>query len=856
MKNQLKTYLKSLFTVAFSFIFLLNNVTLVYAETRTDAEVSNTQQYAIDLLNSLRIYEGVEPVIGSEDFVRRDAFAFLLARIAGMENAEYFGSELYDDVQKDSFAYNAINNLTELGVISGYGNNKFKPTSYITLDEATILILKLMGYGNFTDLQNESEYKRCVSSQNFHRGIVRALDKRLQVKQLTLLLYNALTADIPQMVSIGTYRLVPGETLLSATFRVFETEGVITANEITSFDIGGKLKKGMVRIGNKEFLVGNTDAAKYIGYKVKAYYSDEDGNSELFCIDTEKYNNEVTMQYEDLNFTGMTYTYSPNGKSRKQYTISPSANVIYNGRTIYFNSTKMVPAYGAVTIIDNDSDSKYDTVIIKDIRNAVVHSYSPVNNSIIAKYGATSVDLSKYDEGNVNIHKPDGKGVKVTTLKEWTVLAVCESDDGEYIEIIVLNEETNGTVNGMSTSDAGNPILNIGASKYEVAPSYNTSGSYDITVDFCGTFYLDIFGRIAAADGKILDYKWGYATNCKYSSKDDAFKIKILNQDSGAIDAFYTSAKLFIDDVKYTSNTPPLAVPQVIRYKMDKEGRIRRIYTVGGGNLVLLNGNISRGYKGNQFMDEIAMDSNTVILQIPRTTGTTAISYSDDINDESLYSVMTVSDLKTDSWYYVSAYGITSKDIISPCIVLERGISASTTPGDIPVLITKIYVGLNSDGEAVDIITGYQKDAMVEFFTPSTGYAAAQGIEKGDLYSFQTLPDGTICTAIYIYDKATDRLNSNFNGRAFNESVSAKMGYAYNSEGVYLQVSTNTSTLVSPKIYRTNSAKISIWDSDDDKNPVKVGSISDIQSYCHSGQASRVVVWSRNQVPEFIISYQ
>ena len=858
MKKHFKVSVKSLITIAFSVIFLLNSFSLAYAESGNTAEMNNTEQYAIDLLNSLNIYEGVEPAIGSEAFVRRDAYAFLLTRIVGMEDAVYYGTPYYDDVDEDSFAYNAVNLLTELGITAGYGDRKYKPATYITLDEATRMILRLMGYANFTDLQNEGDYLRCVNDQNLHRGIVRAKDARLQVKYLTMLLYNALTSKIPQMVSAGTYRFEEGTTLLSSTFQVFETEGVITANEITSFDIGKSLGKGQVRIGSKDYSVGKTDAANYIGYKVKAYYSESNGKSELLCIDTEQYNEVVTMPYNELKFASMTYTYNENGKTKKKYTISPGVNVIYNGKTMYFSATAMIPAYGTVTIINNDGDSKYDTVIIKDIQNVVVHDYSSANNLILPKYGLPSIDLGKYSSGNLNIHKPDGKSVKLTTLKQWTVLAICESADGTYADITVFNDEITGTIIGTATSDLGVPLLNIGGTEYEVAPSYFTSGSYDLTIDYSGTYYLDFFGRIAAADGKISDYKWGYAVKCTaVHGGDDGFKIKMLNQDSGKVEVFYTSEKLSVDDAKYTSATPPLASPQVIRYKTDLEGKVRRIYTVGGGKLVLLNGNISRGYKGNQFMDEIAMDGNTVILQIPRTSGTAAIGYSDDINDDSLYSVMKVSDLKTDSWYYVSAYGITAKDIISPCVVLERGISASTTPGDIPVLVTNIYTALNSDGEAVDKIVGYRKNTKVEFLTSSKGYAAAQGIEKGDLFAFQTLPDTTtICTAIYIYDKATDKLNSNFNGKAFNESVSAKMGYAYNSEGVYLQTSTSTGTLASPKIYRTNSAQIMIWDSDEEKNPLKMGSISDIQSYCHGLKASRVVIWSRNQVPEIIISYE
>ena len=106
-----------------------------------------------------------------------------------------------------------------------------------------------------------------------------------------------------------------------------------------------------------------------------------------------------------------------------------------------------------------------------------------------------------------------------------------------------------------------------------------------------------------------------------------------MEKKSIEIDAFFpltvnykiieAAEKFFVNGMSYNStNTGTLNVGeyQPVRYSLDTEGKIKRIFTVGN-DFVQLAANSSRGFVANVFVQnqvmDIAVDSNTVFLQIP-----------------------------------------------------------------------------------------------------------------------------------------------------------------------------------------------------------------------------------------------
>lgn len=860
MKIKFKNVTKNVIAFFCAFVMTFTTVMAAAPSQNAVSELSEKELYAIELLNVLGIYDGVDSIVGKEAFVRRDVMAYLAARIMGMSSAAYSGEPYFTDVEKNSFAYNAVNILAQMDIIKGTQNGKFEPTKDITLDEATEIVLRLMGYSKLIDKQGSKICTELAKKHDLHKGIKYAKDKRLQVKYLSALIYNTLTCDFPQVVYMSggngiEYNIEEGETLLSNTFDVYEVEGVIAANGYTSVDIVTDSGDGWVKIGNEVYQVGQTDADKYVGYYVKAYYHEGETNT-LLCIDVESTNTVVVFDSVDVeyeNFKYITYT-----KNRKEiYNVSKALNLIYNGKAIYYDKNKMLPEYGTITLINNNKDSAYDTVIINSVKNFIVGSYGTTSNIIQSKYGENPIDLNKFDENKYSIHKADGKAYKPASLKEWNVLSVIESDDGEYLDITVSTEAVSGSVEKISDYD-NDIVVTIDQTEYEVAKTFYNNANYNLTIGYTGTFYLDMFGRIAASDGRLNQIKWGYIIKAR--SNDEGFDnliIKMLTQDSSEVKKFETSETLYVNDKKYTASnigTLKLSDYQVVRYSLDKSGKIRRIYTTGN-EFVQVAANSSRGFVSNVFVAnqvmDIAVDSNTVFMQVPnRAAG-------DDQTDDDFYSLMSLSNFIRDGWYTVSAYGFEEDEVVAPFVLVERYTSTAATPSGTYMVVSDVGVSVDKNDCAVEKITGYDINKnKVEILTREMGTVAKFGIEEGDFFAMVLYPDGSLQRGVQLYDYKTGSFNSNYKARDYNTTNFARFGYAYDVQSNFLLLSDDSASLTSRKVLSTSSATVLIVDSAAPKEKVKAGSVADIQTYKQSANPAKVVFFGSNSVPRVIVCYQ
>lgn len=859
MKIKFKNVAKKALALLCAFVMTATAVLASGTPENSTPEISKEELYTIELLEVLGIYDGVDAIEGKEAFVRRDVMAFLAARIMGISDATYQGESKFSDVDPKSFAYSAINILADMGIVKGNSDGTFEPTKDITLDEASEIILRIMGYNQLIEMKENSVCRELIQKHDLHDDITYAKDKRLQVKHLSALLYNALTADFPQIVYMSgdhglVYRVEEGETLLSKTFGVYEVEGVIDANARTSVDVTSGAGERKVIIGDGTYLVGETDADKYVGYYVKAFYREGDENT-LLCIDVESTNTVVVLSGEDIRYENFEYITYENDR-RKEYKVSRGLNHIYNGKAIYYDEDKMVPEYGTVTLVNNNRDKAFDTVIVNSVRNLVVANYGTTSNIIQAKYGEDPIDMNKLDETMYSLHKADGKPYKLTSLKEWDVLSVVESEDGEYVDITVSNETVTGTIEKIS-NDNDKVFVTIDGTKYEVAETFYENDDYNLERYFAGTFYLDMFGRVAAANGSVSGMKWGYIIKVRHNidADYDCLNIKMLTQDSSNIVKLDTSEKFYLNDEKCT-NIEGLTINeyQVVRYSLDKEGKIRRLYTVGN-EFVQMAARSSRGFVSNVFVQnrimDIAVNSDTVFLQIPNSAA------GDDRAADEFYGVMSLGNFVRDSWYTVTAYGFEEDAVVSPMVLVERFTSTAATPGGTYMVVSDVYSCLDKYGDPVEEIVGYDVNKnKVQIQTRSLGVAENFGIEKGDFFAMVLYPDGTLQRGVQVFDYQTGLFNNNYDGRDYNMTYFGRTGYAYDISSNYLMLSDSATEYSGRKVLNTSSSTVLIVDSNETENIVKIGSISDIKTLKQSGAAARIVFFGSNSVPRAIVCYQ
>ncbi|MCH5212410.1 MAG: S-layer homology domain-containing protein [Oscillospiraceae bacterium] len=107
-------------------------------------------------------YIGGEPIVGDEI---RDTDT----------RAAYIGTDsIYDDVSGELVSY--VNELSNLGIINGYGNGAFRPELAVSRAEAAAMIARMLGYNGsynsrFTDVAEDAWYKNAVSALSIN-GII------------------------------------------------------------------------------------------------------------------------------------------------------------------------------------------------------------------------------------------------------------------------------------------------------------------------------------------------------------------------------------------------------------------------------------------------------------------------------------------------------------------------------------------------------------------------------------------------------------------------------------------------------------------------------------------------------------
>ena len=103
----------------FAVVMMFLTTNGVYAE---DSQEDSAKLKFLEKLNIVKDVSG-------EDKITREDFVLYTARAMKLEVDEgvYDGERYFSDVEKDSYASKAINTLTEMGYITGYGQDLFMP---------------------------------------------------------------------------------------------------------------------------------------------------------------------------------------------------------------------------------------------------------------------------------------------------------------------------------------------------------------------------------------------------------------------------------------------------------------------------------------------------------------------------------------------------------------------------------------------------------------------------------------------------------------------------------------------------------------------------------------------------------
>ncbi|MDO5311002.1 MAG: hypothetical protein Q4E94_03765, partial [Clostridia bacterium] len=379
---------------------------------------------------------------------------------------------------------------------------------------------------------------------------------------------------------------------------------------------------------------------------------------------------------------------------------------------------------------------------------------------------------------------------------------------------------------------------------------------------------------------------------------EDAFEkrmlVKMYSSDDNTLNVYELADRVTIDEVKYEAEKYKdiaLAFPgnttlsgdklsierQVIRYTLDKDGKIDKIdtrkltenedkdttlhrTTNGVESLVFTYGTSCLGM--SQYIDR----STIKYLVVPNTDENGNIVVNGHVveDDVSRYSNKhSIEDWQT---YNVELYKYSPDTLGNDLVVVYT--DAKSVDYNL-IMYSETTEGLDDDGSISKVLTGYSLGAEVNVPIDSTINIDEYNLKKGDVvYVDMDNRKKKIVTLTKMYDAETNRFEDNgslkdpdrywYGGTYSNEGAGAyrgiyyqlSRGYALDTKGKLTSISYTLPLAYEGKaseVITTSSIPITIYDKSKDKNQMYGGTASDILTYKTAGDNCDLVLVNAKQ---------
>ncbi len=836
-------------------------------------DIADTQYAeAAELLGALGIMVGdaESGAFRPNDPILRSEMAKVAVYSIGLEDIVKSSNGItnFPDVSSDHWATGAINVADQQGLVLGDTEGTFRPDDYVTFEEAVAIIVRALGYEPAAQDKGgyPAGYMLVASSNQLLRGIEATSSEPAKRGDIAQLVFNAMTVNLMEQVGYGsstTYQVVD-KTLLYDKLNVEKAYGQITGTDETSLTGGDTTADDRIRIDDKTYLAGETNAAQLLGYNV-LYYARIDKTSDektlILVSEQPNKNNSITLNSSDIvDITGdsvRTVEYwadKTTDKRTRTTTIAEDAVYIYNGKykqTV--TNEELMPTGGNLVLLDSDVNGVYDIVFVNHFTNLVVDTVSEITGRVTDKYMNGSL---VFDENDVNVKFSiikDGAEIGLSDLKEWNVISYTVSDDQSLIKAYVSDASVTGSITEISADGykiGDNPTI------YEKAASYPN----EIKLNDRGTFYLDIEDKIAAVNTKATNesaittnyafmvgaaMKSGFETNAQFKLFTKNGETVVL--DSAAKlrfnDAYAQTAESVVSELTASGTV----APQLIIYETNADGQVTAIETAADGtdtgapNPGVFTKNIVKDdmiYKrASGKLGTVGINEDTIIFDIPATAG----------DDTDKYSIRTQSTLSNDSSYDAVIYDLQENYMANAVIITS---STNVTSAESPITIVNYLAEVqNENYEYTDKLYGYSEGAEVELLAADkTVLKKTDGtaLKAGDIIQYRTNANGEI-------DGITILFDSNNKTEEFIKNVTSDLTTVYGRAVRKFSGSVNVQVGDAIYNYAANDAIVYLYDSSKPKNGISVVSAADIELYETGNEARLFIKIYQDAVQEMVI---
>ena len=755
------------------FLILAMIMPAAYTSAAQAESAEENDGYYTALMYDLGIFKNGMGLQSYDEPMTRGAAARAAAEIF-LDSTEG-GSCEFSDIENGTALAGAVNAVVNLQLMNGYTNGRFSPETALTCDQATRIIIELLGQRVKADEKGgwPNGYRMIAEKEKIYDGVSARKEDELLTEDFARMMYNAFDAEFLKVIAWGNpdKKMDPKADFLETYFNIGRGYGTVQANEYTGLFGYDPADEDCVVIGGT-VLKCTDEAAQHLGYDVTYYYDIDKSGGKTTLLHVKKEEEQKVNEIKAENIVSVsngTIEYEAEGR-KKRVTIAAGASVIINGvRKTYFTDSDLKPKSGKITVLNSGG-----IVLIESYKNIYVKRVTKNDGvyNIVGDNGENiKLDMNEDSESHIVLM---GRNLDFSEITQGMVLSlfadnlnIADNTISGDIKLCRIYASTK-TVTTAVTKIVKDKIYGADGAEYKYAFEFD-SVKNPINAGDTVKLILNSFNEIVKMDDNVSarDYKYGFITGVKsISSFGDSYEIKIFDEDG----EFYTyefTNRCRIDGVNksgkdiytalansgsyYKKNTSIAldnanGFEQLVRYKT-KDNKVSFIDTI-----IADYNNIdaektclrmAKDYDGkastkprfsiwagtvNFFTSGLGVDSSCVYFFLPK-----------DAADEESYMIR---NLKTGNtqWRISNPMSFFDpNDIGKISCAVEYGEKFNTTVEedqiDYLMIVKDIMQSINSEGEQTLLLSGFKINNGSEIELQLLNKAVADGIDikEGDI---------------------------------------------------------------------------------------------------------------------------
>ncbi len=453
---------------------------------------------------------------------------------------------VFTDVDEEYFAYDEICYLYDNGLLELNSEKTFNPWSFITVREASAMLLRLMGYSPMCDYRGgyPTGYDYVAHSVGLIKGM--APDDYLRRGPAAGMLYSAIDAEyleISSLTSDGGVTYDKKKGILGKLRNVYKGTGVITATVFSDLAGDSYLTDNTCYIGTEKFYIDDVSVEHYLGVKCEYFYqlTDSGNTKKLLFVMPDYKTRQIIIKSSDVDFNEIssdTVSYYDEKDKKKDFDISSKATWVYNNKAIDVSIEEIVNAKtfsGRIRLVDNGDG--WETVFVEEHVNIKIQSYNNAKKEL-----SDELSGSVWNFTDKSFAISDGSmAVSYKDLTRGMLAELYLSHDGDTAIMLVGESK----ITGIADEITSRGTVLIGSNEYYIANECKDEIILGETTDF----YLSRHGEIVYT--KINDSTKSVAVLYDITEEDGNAVISLITA-ANTVMKFTAAPKIWVDGYRYS----------------------------------------------------------------------------------------------------------------------------------------------------------------------------------------------------------------------------------------------------------------------------------------------------------------